>query len=84
MDAAEFEAWFRLLATPGVNRGLARRLVAACGTPEAVLVTPLGTLRSLAGEAVAHALHSPADETEARLAAARTWLAGRRPRSACC
>ena len=68
MDAAEFEAWFRLLATPGVNRGLARRLVAACGTPEAVLVTPLGTLRSLAGEAVAHALHSPADETEARAA----------------
>ena len=76
MDAAEFEAWFCLLATPGVNRGLARRLVAACGTPEAVLVTPLGTLRSLAGEAVAHALHSPADETEARLAAARAWLAG--------
>jgi DNA processing protein len=76
MDTAEFDAWFRLLATPGVNRGLARRLVATCGTPEAVLATPQGTLRQLAGEAVAQALHSPADETEARLAAARAWLAG--------
>jgi DNA processing protein len=80
MDAAEFDAWFRLLDTPGVGRGTARRLVAACGTPEAVLATPRDTLRQLAGEAVAQALRNPADaaaaETAARLAAARAWLAG--------
>jgi DNA processing protein len=76
MDAAEFDAWFSLLATPGVGRGTARRLIAACGTPEAVLATPLPTLRQLAGEAVAQALKNPADETEARREAARAWLAG--------
>jgi DNA processing protein len=76
MDAAEFDAWFRLLATPGVGRGTARRLLAACGSPEAVLASPLATLRQLAGDAVAQALRSPSDETTARLLAARAWLAG--------
>lgn len=76
MNAAEFDAWFRLLSTPGVGRGTARRLVAACGTPEAVLATPQPTLRQLVGEAVAQALCRPADDTETRLAAAHAWLGG--------
>ena len=76
MDANEFDAWFRLLAAPGVGRRTARRLIAACGSPEAVLATPLATLRQLAGEAVAQALRSPSDQTEARLALTRAWLAG--------
>lgn len=76
MDAAEFDAWFRLLATPGVGRGTARRLIAACGSPEAVQAAPLATLRQLAGEPVAQALRERSDETEARLAAAQAWWAG--------
>ncbi len=77
MEPAEFDAWFRLLATPGVGRGTARRLLAACGSPEAVLATTLTTLRQLAGDAVAQALHAEPDaEFQTRLAAAHTWLAG--------
>jgi DNA processing protein len=76
MESAEFDAWFRLLSTPGVGRATTRRLVAACGTPEAVLSTASGTLRQLAGDAVAQALRGPGEVTEARLAAARAWLAG--------
>jgi DNA processing protein len=75
MEPAEFDAWFRLLATPGVGRGTARKLLAACGTPEAVLATPLSTLRQLAGDAVAQALRSPRPEDEERRAAAAAWLA---------
>jgi hypothetical protein len=33
----DFEAWFRLLQTPGLGRDKARRLLAACGSPLAVL-----------------------------------------------
>jgi len=43
----EFAAWFRLLETPGIGRDAARRLLAACGSPDAVLRTPLQTLREL-------------------------------------
>ncbi len=76
MEAAEFDSWFLLLAAPGVGRGTARRLLAACGSPEAVLGSTLPTLRQLAGEAVAQALLKPTAETLARLDAARAWLAG--------
>jgi DNA processing protein len=82
MDADEFDAWFRLLAAPGVGRGTARRLIAACGSPGAVLATPQVTLRQLAGEAVAQALRNPSDESEARRAAAHAWLAGSADRHA--
>jgi DNA processing protein len=77
MEPAEFDAWFRLLATPGVGRGTARKLLAACGSPEAVMATPPVTLRQLAGDAVAQALRrEPTAEDETRLGAAQAWLAG--------
>jgi DNA processing protein len=76
MAPSDFDAWFRLLQAPGVGRGTARRLLAACGSAEAVLASPLATLRQLAGEAAARALKTPDDETEARLGVARAWLAG--------
>jgi len=77
----EFAAWFRLLETPGIGREAARRLLAACGSPDAVLRTPLKTLRELAGGAAADALQrEPANHAE-RLAAARLWLHGGAERS---
>lgn len=76
MEPAEFSAWFRLLATPGVGRTTARKLLAACGSPDAVLATPLSTLRQLVGEPVAQALRSTRPEDDERLAAAALWLAG--------
>lgn len=71
----DFDAWFRLLETPGVGRETARRLLAACGSAQAVFTTPLATLRGLVGPQLAALLTSePAPEQAARAVAARAWL----------
>ncbi len=75
-DADDFSAWFRLLATPGVGRTAARRLLASCATPGAVFTTPLATLRTLVGPAAAQALQDEPPDFAPRLAAAQAWLAG--------
>ncbi len=77
----EFAAWFRLLETPGIGRDAARRLLAACGSPDAVLRAPLPTLRALVGGAAAEALQREPDSHAGRLAAARLWLRGGADRS---
>lgn len=77
----DFEAWFRLLATPGVGRVTARRLLAACGSPDAVLRAPHATLQALAGAAVAHAVGAADAAIDERLVQAQRWLAGGPARS---
>jgi DNA processing protein len=76
----EFAAWFRLLGTAGVGRGTARRLLAACGSPQGVFAGAESTLRALAGPEVAAALLRPdagtADTLSARLADAQRWCHG--------
>lgn len=76
----EFAAWFRLLGTPGVGRGTARRLLAACGSPQGVFGAAEPTLRALAGAEAAAALLRPDAELASllatRLAEARRWLHG--------
>ncbi|MBK6472891.1 MAG: DNA-protecting protein DprA [Betaproteobacteria bacterium] len=72
----DFAAWFRLLETPGLGREGARRVLAACGTPAAVLTTPHATLSALVGTARADALQQLPPFFEQRLAAAQQWLAG--------
>ncbi len=76
LSDAEFQAWFRLLETPGIGRGQARVLLAACGSPQAVFDARPETLRSLVGPALAMALGQPPDSFDERLAAARQWRAG--------
>jgi len=76
LGAEEFAAWFRLLETPGVGRGSARRLLAACGSAQAVFATHTALLREIAGPAVAQALGTVPPEYAERLAAAQAWLAG--------
>jgi DNA processing protein len=71
----EFAAWFQLLETPGLGRAGARRLLAACGSPAAVLASPLVTLRQLAGDTIAQALSELPPLFEARLAEAMAWRA---------
>ena len=72
---AEFEAWFRLLETPGVGRETARRLLAACGSAAAVFKTSSPGLQGLVGPQLAQALLTdPGPEQTARATAARTWL----------
>jgi len=72
----EFAAWFRLLETPGVGRDTARRLLAACGSPQAVLATPTATLRQWVGQGVAEALAQGSPLLSERLQAALDWLDG--------
>jgi DNA processing protein len=73
LDDDEFGAWFRLLEAPGVSREVARTLLAAFGSPEAVLTAGVARLRNVAGDALADALTTTAEEVEARLAAALAW-----------
>jgi len=72
----DLDAWLRLLRTPGVGRETARRLLAACGSPEGVLTSGAATLRALAGEALAQALAIAPEHHEEQVAATRAWLAG--------
>ena len=81
IDDDEFAAWFRLLETPGVGRDTARRLLAACGSPEAVFTASPASLRQLAGASVAEALRREPATYPDRLAAARQWLEGGDDRS---
>ncbi|MBZ8141888.1 DNA-protecting protein DprA [Rubrivivax gelatinosus] len=72
----DFDAWFRLLQTPGLGREGVRRLLAAFGSPEAALAATPAALSELGGAALAATMARPAPECEPRLAAARAWLAG--------
>ena len=72
----DFTAWFRLLETPGLGRGAARTLLAACGSPQAVFETPADTLRHLVGAGLTQALAKPSDTFDSRLHAALAWLHG--------
>ena len=72
----EFAAWFRLLETPGLGRAGARRLLAACGTPEGVLRAPAATLRQLIGPALSAALTQVLPTQTQRLAQAQRWRQG--------
>jgi DNA processing protein len=77
----EFAAWFRLLETPGVGRDTARRLLAACGSPDAVFAARPATLRQLVSGAVVEALQREPETLAPRLAAAQHWRQGGSDRS---
>ena len=76
LSADEFAAWFRLLETPGVGRATARRLLAACGSPEGVFDTPAAALQRLVGPDRAQALAALPPDFASRLETAAGWLAG--------
>ena len=80
MPAQEFEAWFRLLAVPGMTRPMARRLLRALGSPQAVLGACASQWSAAAGPAAAQALSTPDPLANARLQLALDWLAGHRDR----
>jgi DNA processing protein len=72
----EFAAWFRLLEAPGLGRATARRLLAACGSPEGVFRAPRATLQQLVGPALTDALLQASPELTKRLALAQDWRHG--------
>ena len=76
LDADEFEAWFRLLETPGLGREGARRLLAAFGSAAQVLQASRAARQQVVGPQLAQAVEHTADELPQRLRAAQDWLAG--------
>jgi DNA processing protein len=73
----EFAAWFRLLETPRIGPVQARQLLAAFGSPEAVLRAAPSALRAIVPAAIATAVAGPAPQAfDERLAFARRWLRG--------
>ena len=76
LSAEEFAAWFTLLEAPGVGRGAARRLLAACGSPERVLSANPALWREVGGAEAAAGLAQVSSVVEDRLAVASAWLAG--------
>jgi DNA processing protein len=72
----DLDAWLRLLRTPGIGRTSARRLLAACGSPQAVFDARPTAWRELVGAEAASALKEPPPQHEEQLAATRAWLDG--------
>jgi DNA processing protein len=71
---SELDAWLRLLRTAGIGRASARRLLAACGSPQAVFDASAVALRELIGAEAASALNEPPPRHDEQLTATRTWL----------
>ncbi len=76
LDAEDFDAWFRLLETPGLGREGVRRLLASFGSAERVLQASPAAWQQVVGPQLAQALGSEPDELQPRLRAARAWLDG--------
>lgn len=70
----ELAAWLRLLETPGVGRQSARRLLAACGSPQAVFEASSALWRSLLGPVAAEALGRVPEGFERLLERSWRWL----------
>ena len=84
LDADEFDAWFRLLETPGLGREAARRLLAAFGSARQVLQASMAARQQLVGAQRAQALDTEPDELPQRLRAAKDWLGGGEARRVLC
>ncbi len=70
----ELAGWLCLLETPGVGRESARRLLAAFGSPQAVLAASASDRQAIVSAAAARALSHPDQRHEATLAATLAWL----------
>lgn len=74
-DADELAAWLRLLETASIGRESARKLLAAFGSPQAVLSADNDARRAIVGPSKAVALDHPGELHEALFAATLAWLA---------
>lgn len=71
---AELFAWLRLTQSRGLGQEAVRRLLAALGSPEAVLDAGPSIWRAVAGAAAAQGLTETSPAAEAAYQATRTWL----------
>jgi DNA processing protein len=75
MAPDELRAWLRLLQTPHIGRGAARRLLAALGSPQAVFDASPDALRAVINAKPAAALSSaPPPELDALVTTTLAWL----------
>ncbi|HEY6087506.1 MAG TPA: DNA-processing protein DprA [Burkholderiaceae bacterium] len=70
----DLPAWLRLLRTAGIGRDSARRLLASCGSPEAVFAASPAALRELLGPSQASALKVQPEGQAEQLATTLAWL----------
>lgn len=70
----ELAAWLRLLETPGVGRGSARKLLAAFGSPQAAIAATPAARGEVVGRDAAHALASVPGHLAALVEATLKWL----------
>ena len=75
MDREELGAWLRLLETPSIGRQTARKLLAAFGSPDAVINATSAARGEVVGAGPAHALASPPDSLAALVDTTFDWLA---------
>jgi len=71
----DLAAWLRLLGTPGIGRDSARRLLAACGSAQAVFDSRPAVWREVIGAAGATALGEEPERLAGLLATTQAWLA---------
>jgi DNA processing protein len=75
MDRDELAAWLHLIEAPGVGRETARKLLAAFGSPQAVLAATTAARRQVVGPRAAEALESLPSEVQALITTTQAWLA---------
>jgi len=75
LPEAEARAWLLLVHTPGAGGESVRRLLAAFGSPQAVLAAPRSAWHEVAGAACAQALSAPNSDTLALVDRTLAWLA---------
>ena len=74
IDRDDIAAWIRLLATPGIGRDSARKLLAAFGSAEAILAASNASLQEIVGSAAATALGVESGEIDSQVVRALAWL----------
>ena len=74
-DRDELAAWLRLIETPGVGREAARRLLAAFGSPQAVMAASVAARRQVVKADAATALADPPPSFDTTLRTCEAWLA---------
>jgi DNA processing protein len=76
MDPQELRAWLRLVLTPRVGLGTARKLLAALGSPQAIFATGPEALSTVVGAREARALQTEPDGLDDQVRDTLSWLAG--------
>ena len=74
IDRDELGAWLRLLETPGLGRDSARKLLAAFGSPQAVIAASAAARREVVGPIASTALDTDPDALAALIDTTLAWL----------